>query len=102
MVSYSRKEIFIKEGAQRAETLEQIDLRAAADLLTDVVAEWADFSAEGNGQVKISGAELAEYYQRVKDGFNAIQGPFQPAQALFRQRRCIKERHTRVKRAIGS
>jgi uncharacterized protein YjbI with pentapeptide repeats len=42
--------------------------------LADVVAEWADFSAEGNGHVEVSGADLAEYYQRMTDGFNGISG----------------------------
>jgi uncharacterized protein YjbI with pentapeptide repeats len=51
-------------------------IEAVPDQLGEVLAEWVDFSAEGTGQVKINGADLAEYYQRAKSGSLGISGGF--------------------------
>ena len=46
-------------------------IEAASDQLTEVLADWVDFSAEGNGQVEIKGADLVECYNRVRKGLAA-------------------------------
>jgi uncharacterized protein YjbI with pentapeptide repeats len=46
-------------------------IEATSDQLTEVLADWVDFSAEGNGQVEIKGADLVECYNRVKKGLAA-------------------------------
>jgi len=50
-------------------------IEAVPDQLGEVLAEWVDFSAEGTGQVKIDGADLADY-QRAKNGSLGISGGF--------------------------
>jgi uncharacterized protein YjbI with pentapeptide repeats len=46
-------------------------IEATSDQLTEVLADWVDFSAEGNGQVEIKGADLVECYNRVRKGLAA-------------------------------
>ncbi|MCI0624184.1 MAG: pentapeptide repeat-containing protein [Acidobacteria bacterium] len=41
------------------------------DELGGVLADWVDFSVEGN-QVRVAGSELVDYYLRLKAGLNAI------------------------------
>jgi uncharacterized protein YjbI with pentapeptide repeats len=40
--------------------------------LGGVLADWVDFSVEGNGQLKIAGSALVDYYLRLKAGLNEI------------------------------
>ena len=46
-------------------------IQADPDQLTEVFADWVDFSVEGNGQLEVKGADLVECYKRVKKGLAA-------------------------------
>jgi Pentapeptide repeats (8 copies) len=43
-------------------------IEAAPEQLNEVLADWVDFSSEGNGLVQVSGLELVEYYLRFRKG----------------------------------
>jgi uncharacterized protein YjbI with pentapeptide repeats len=40
--------------------------------LAGVLADWVDFSVEGDGQLRIAGSELVDYYLRLKTDLNEI------------------------------
>jgi uncharacterized protein YjbI with pentapeptide repeats len=43
-------------------------LEVAPEQLSEVIAEWVDFSAEGDRKTKTPGTELVEQYKRLKSG----------------------------------
>ena len=52
------------------------EIEVTSDQLAEVLADWVDFSAEGNGQVEIKGTDLVECYKRVKKGLAATSAAF--------------------------
>jgi uncharacterized protein YjbI with pentapeptide repeats len=49
-------------------------VKAYPDQLAEVLADWIDLSAEGNGQLKVGGAELAEYWRGMSESFVGVSG----------------------------
>ncbi|MGH9429011.1 MAG: pentapeptide repeat-containing protein, partial [Terriglobia bacterium] len=47
-------------------------IEVASDELSRVLAEWVDFSVEGNGRLRVAGSELVDYYLRLKAGLDGI------------------------------
>ena len=47
-------------------------IEVASEELAGILADWVDFSVEGDGQLKIAGSELVNYYLRLKAGLNEI------------------------------
>jgi uncharacterized protein YjbI with pentapeptide repeats len=47
-------------------------IEVASDELGEVLADWVDFSVEGNDRLRVAGSELVDYYLRLKAGLNAI------------------------------
>jgi hypothetical protein len=47
-------------------------IEVSEDELGGVVADWVDFSVEGNGRLRIAGTELVDCYVRLKAGLNEI------------------------------
>ena len=47
-------------------------IEVASDELGGVLADWVDFSVEGNDRLRVAGTELVDYYLRLKAGLNAI------------------------------
>ena len=47
-------------------------IEVAWDELRGVLADWVDFSVEGDDRLRVSGTELVDYYLRFKAGLNAI------------------------------
>jgi uncharacterized protein YjbI with pentapeptide repeats len=47
-------------------------LEATPEQLSEVLADWVDFSADGNGLTKVNGAGLADSYRRLRDGLSGM------------------------------
>jgi Pentapeptide repeats (8 copies) len=47
-------------------------IEVASDELGGVLADWVDFSVEGNDRLRVAGSELVDYYLRFKACLNAI------------------------------
>jgi len=47
-------------------------IEVASDELGGVLADWVDFSVEGNDRLRVAGSELVDDYLRLKAGLNAI------------------------------
>lgn len=46
-------------------------IEANASQFREVLADWVDFSAEGNGEIRVKGVDFRENYERVKQGLGA-------------------------------
>jgi hypothetical protein len=49
-------------------------VEATAEQLQDISAEWIDFSAEGNGSVRLSHAQLLDHFRSAKGGLAGLAG----------------------------
>jgi uncharacterized protein YjbI with pentapeptide repeats len=49
-------------------------IEVAADQLREISADWIDFSAEGNGSVRLSHAQLLEHFRSAKSGIAGLAG----------------------------
>ena len=47
-------------------------IEVASDELAGILADWVDFSVEGDGGLRVAGSELVEYYMRLKAGLNEV------------------------------
>jgi Pentapeptide repeats (9 copies) len=69
-----RKSRFFNANLERATwtAAKLFGIEVAAEELRGVLADWVDFSVEGNDRLRVAGSELVDYYLRFKAGLNAI------------------------------